>query len=258
MVTYFWLCLAALAAGMVNAIAGGGTLLTFPSLLAVVAPVPANVTSTIALLPGAIASVWGYRRQFHASRRWIALLTVPSLLGGITGALLVTQLEEGIFKALVPWLVLLAAILFLVQPAVSRLVRSKSPEVKTTDMLPRYASRRARVVVVICQFFVAVYGGYFGAGIGILMLTSLAFLDLADIHEMNALKTWLAFCINGISAVLFVIDGQVVWNYALAMAVAAIAGGYLGARLALRLPPAYVRWIVVVIGFTLAAYFFWK
>lgn len=259
MVTYFWLCLAALAAGVINAIAGGGTLLTFPSLLAVIElPVPANVTSTLALLPGSIASVWGYRRQFYASRRWIALLTVPSLLGGITGALLVTQLEESIFKALVPWLVLLAAILFLVQPAVSRLVRSKRGDTQRADSLPRKASWRTRAIVVVCQFFVAVYGGYFGAGIGILMLTSLAFLDLADIYEMNALKTWLAFCINGISAVLFVIDGQVVWDYALVMAVAAIAGGYLGARLALRLPPAYVRWIVVVIGFTLAAYFFWK
>ncbi len=130
MAIYFWLCLSALAAGMINAIAGGGTLLTFPALLAVISPVAANVTSTLALLPGSIASVWGYRREFYASRRWIALLTVPSLLGGVAGALLITQLEEGIFKALVPWLVLLAAILFLVQPAVSRLVRSRSSDEK--------------------------------------------------------------------------------------------------------------------------------
>src|SRR5207253_2799564 len=110
MAIYFWLCLSALAAGAMNAIAGGGTLLSFPALLgvAMVSPVVANVTSTLALLPGSIGSAWGYRRELNACRRWIVLLTMPSLLGGVTGALLVTQLEEAVFKALVPWLVLLA------------------------------------------------------------------------------------------------------------------------------------------------------
>ncbi len=189
---YFWLCLTALLAGALNAIAGGGTLLTFPALLTVVSPVVANVTSTLALLPGSIASAWGYRRQLVSSRRWIVLLTIPSLLGGAIGALLVTKLEEAIFTALVPWLVLLAAVLFLLQPTLSRFVRRKTKE---------YAppSQNARLVVAGCQLLVGIYGGYFGAGIGILMLTSLSFLDLSDIHEMNALKTWLAFCVNGIT-----------------------------------------------------------
>ncbi len=251
MAIYVWVCLAALAAGAMNAIAGGGTLLTFPALLAVISPVAANVTSTLALLPGSIASAWGYRQELHACRRWIILLTIPSLLGGILGALLVTQLPEGIFKALVPWLVLLAAILFLLQPYIMRALRREKPHIGPP-------TGTTRMVVVACQFLVAIYGGYFGAGIGILMLTSLAFLDLGSIHEMNALKTWLAFCINGISAILFVVDGQVVWSYALAMTVAAIIGGYVGARLALRLRPIYVRWVVIVIGFTLALYFFYE
>jgi uncharacterized membrane protein YfcA len=251
---YFWLCLSALGAGVMNALAGGGTLLTFPALVAVISPVAANVTSTLALLPGSIASAWGYRRELYASRRWILLLTVPSLLGGLAGALLITQLDEAIFKALVPWLVLLAATFFFLQPTISRLVRREI----LTHKQPQKLTWPTRALLVLAQLFVAIYGGYFGAGIGILMLTSLAFLDLASIHEMNALKTWLAFCINGISAVLFAIDGQVVWRYALAMALAAIAGGYFGARLGLRIRPLYVRWIVIVIGFGLAAYFFVK
>jgi uncharacterized protein len=254
MMIYFWLCVSALGAGVMNALAGGGTLLTFPALLAVVSPVVANVTSTVALLPGSIASAWGYRRELHACRSWIVLLTIPSLVGGICGALLVTKLPQDIFKALVPWLVLLAAIIFLLQPALIRLVRRRHGAFKRSGP-PTWLARAA---VVCCQLLVAIYGGYFGAGIGILMLTSLGFLDLADIHEMNALKTWLAFCINGISAILFVMDGEVVWAYALSMAVTAIAGGYLGARLALRLEPRYVRWIVIVIGFTLAGYFFYS
>jgi uncharacterized protein len=248
---YFWLCLSALAAGVVNALAGGGTLLTFPALLTVISPVAANVTSTLALVPASIAGAWGYRRQLHSARRWLVLLTIPSLLGGLAGALLITQLPENIFKGLVPWLVLLAAVLFLLQPAISKLFRRDSKK-----RIPPTAT--ILTLVVVGQFFVAVYGGYFGAGIGILMLSSLAFLDLADIHEMNALKSWLAFCINGISAVLFAVDGQVVWNYAFVMAIAAMAGGYLGARLALRIKPVYVRWVVIVVGFGLAAYFFWK
>jgi uncharacterized membrane protein YfcA len=251
MMIYFWLGLAALGAGAMNAIAGGGTLITFPALLTVVSPVVANVTSTLALVPGSIAGAWGYRQQLYSSRRWIVLLTIPSLLGGLTGALLITQLPENVFKVLVPWLVLLAATLFLFQPTIVRLVGPKKHVAGPPSV-------SAHVVVIISQFLVAVYGGYFGAGIGILMLTSLSFLDLADIHEMNGLKTWLAFCINGISAVIFVLDGQVVWTYALVMALAAIVGGYVGARQALRLPPIYVRWVVITIGFTLAAYFFYK
>jgi uncharacterized membrane protein YfcA len=254
MALYFWLCLSALGGGAINAIAGGGTLVTFPALLTVISPVAANVTSTLALLPGSVASAWGYRRELHSARRWILLLTIPSLLGGITGALLITKLPEAVFKILVPWLVLLAALLFLLQPAVTRLMKRHAHP--TARHGPPSGSTRAAVIV--CQFFVGVYGGYFGAGIGILMLSALSFLDLEGIHQMNALKTWLAFCINGISAVLFIIDGQIVWPFALCMAVAAIAGGYLGARWALRLPPVYVRWLVIAIGFFLAGYFFVK
>ncbi|HEV3262369.1 MAG TPA: sulfite exporter TauE/SafE family protein, partial [Gemmataceae bacterium] len=251
LVTYLWLCLAALAAGAVNAVAGGGTLLTFPALVAVMASsVRANTTSTVALVPGSLASAWGYRRELWACRRWAFVLAWPSLAGGLLGALLLTQLEEAYFKAVVPWLILLAALLFLAQPTLSKL--RQTPADRTAP------SRRTLAGVIFFQFLVAVYGGYFGAGIGILMLSSLGLMGLGDIHRMNALKTFLAVCINGISVAWFVVTDQVDWRYALVMAVAAIVGGYLGARVARRLPRNLVRWIVIAIGFGLAGYFFYQ
>jgi uncharacterized protein len=180
----------------------------------------------------------------------MGLLTVPSLLGGAVGTLLVLLLNKSVFAALIPWLILLAAVLFALQPFVGRLLRRK---VHATA--PATATLSA---IVAGQFFIAIYGGYFGAGIGILMLSSLAFLGLDSIHQANAVKTFLAMCINGTAALLFIADGKVYWPYALAMAVAAIVGGYVGARLALRMNPAAVRWVVIAIGFGLAGYYFYR
>lgn len=249
---YPGLCLAGMAAGAVNAIAGGGTLLTFPALqiLGGISPVMANGTSTVAVMPGSFASAWGYRRELRACRRWAGILTAPSLLGGAVGTLLVLLLEESVFARLIPWLILLAAVLFALQPLAGRLLRRKEH--------PKAPAAATLSAIVFGQFLIAIYGGYFGAGIGILMLSSLAFLGLDSIHQANALKTFLAMCINGTAALLFIWDGKVHWPYALAMAAAAILGGYVGARLALRLNPAVVRWIVIVIGFGLAGYYFYR
>jgi uncharacterized membrane protein YfcA len=251
--SFFSLCLSALAAGAVNAMAGGGTLLTFPTLLAVLSPlgpaeaaVVANATSTVALVPGSLAGAWGYRTEMRQVRRWVPLLIGPSLAGGAVGALLVTRLDPHYFAALVPWLILTAALLFLGQPLVARL----------TGPRPATPSAGAVAAVAAFQFLVAVYGGYFGAGIGILMLSALALMGLADVHQMNALKALLAVGINGISVVVFVVDRKVCWRYALVMAAAAIVGGYLGARTARRIPPRIVRWLIVLVGFGLAAYLF--
>src|SRR5262245_8300447 len=179
--TFLLLCLSAIAAGAVNSIAGGGTLLTFPSLLtAVSSPVVANATSTVALVPGSLASGWAYRREMEAARRWLLLLIGPSLLGGAIGALLITRLPEKYFEALIPWLLLTAATLFLLQPLVARFTgigRAKA-----------HPSRGTQFAIVFFQFLVSIYGGYFGAGIGILMLSSLSFMGINDIHQMNALK----------------------------------------------------------------------
>jgi uncharacterized membrane protein YfcA len=247
LLTYGLLCVVAFAAGAVNSVAGGGTLLTFPVLLAVVPPRVANATSTVALMPGSAAGAWGYRRELAGTRPWLLLLGGPSLLGGAAGSLLLYYLPEKVFDYLIPWLLLTAALLFLIQPALGRLVREGQAG------LPR-----APVCAAVAgfQFLVAVYGGYFGAGIGILMLTALAFTGLGDIHRMNAVKTLLAACINGVSIAVFVAGGIVHYGYGLAMAVAGILGGYAGARLGRRLPRAAVRGFVVAVGLGLAAYYF--
>lgn len=248
---YVWVCLASLAAGVINAVAGGGTLLTFPALVAALgSSVVANATSTVALVPGSLASAWGYREEFSKCRRWAALLAGPSLVGGWLGARLLTHLPERIFNTVVPWLILVAAVLFIFQPALSRMGGKSHP-----DQRPHAWSIAA---VMVFQLLVAVYGGYFGAGIGILMLSSLGLMGIGDIHQMNALKTFLAVCINGISVVVFVHDGTVNWPFALSMAVAAIIGGYVGARVARRLNRALVRWVVIVIALVLAGVFFYR
>ncbi len=248
--TYLLLCLSALLAGVLNSVAGGGTLFTFSALLTVVDPVTANATSTVALVPGSLAGAWGYRREMGDSRRWTVLLIWPSLVGGVIGSLLVTELDERYFSALVPWLLLTAALLFLAQPGVARLV----------GIGKKHSGPTAWTVagVVGFQFLVAIYGGYFGAGIGILMLSALGLMGFADIHRMNALKTLLGACINGVSVIVFVAERKVEWPYALSMTVTAIIGGYLGARVARRLDGNVVRWVVVLIGLGLAAHSFYK
>jgi uncharacterized membrane protein YfcA len=250
------LCLSALVAGAVNSLAGGGTLLTFPVLIAALAPslgrdeaaVVANATSTVALVPGSLAGAWGYRREIPAARRLLLLLAGPSVVGGIIGSLLVTRLDPKYFAELVPWLLLTAALVFLVDTVVGR--------TRSVDRLSKPPTRGATAVLILFQLGVAIYGGYFGAGIGILMISSLALMGVGDMHRMNALKTVLNACINGVSVVVFIADGKVHWPFALPMTVAAILGGYLGARLALRIEPRYVRWAVICIGFGLAALYF--
>jgi uncharacterized protein len=239
------LCAAAFFGGAVNSIAGGGTLLTFPSLLAVISPVQANATSTLALLPGSLSAGLGYREELALSRKHLVRLWPPSLVGGIIGSLLVIWLPERIFAGMVPWLLVTASTLLLVQ----------RPMLRWVGAHPHAEPSRGTVAgVVFFQLLVGIYGGYFGAGIGILMLSSLAFVGIPDIHQMNAVKTILAATMNGVTAVIFVFAGVVVWQYAIAMAAAATVGGYLGARVARRMPVGVVRAIVVAIGFTVAAY----
>src|SRR5580704_6214683 len=253
---FFWLCLTALVAGAVNSIAGGGTLITFPALLAALTPVHgaaagvlANATSTVALVPGSFAAAWGYRRQLSDARRWLVLLIAPSLVGGVIGSLLLTRLDPAYFDALVPWLILTATLLLLVDSV----RRRKSP----VEVRSQYSGRTI-VGLIGFQLVVSVCGGYFGAGIGILMLAALAMMGIGDINRMNAVKTVLTVCINGVSVVVFVSEGDVLFRYALPMAAASILGGYLGAKLALRVHPRQVRVVVIAIGFALAGYFFYQ
>lgn len=234
-------------AGLVNAIAGGGTLLTFPALVALgVPPINANATSTVALWPGALGSIWGYRAELRGARWWAAGFAVPSLLGGGTGAWLLLRTPAERFSTLVPWLVLGATFLFMVQrPVLSWFVRER---VGSADRDAALTSRRPPIAVLLYQYLVAVYGGYFGAGVGILMLAALGFMGLSNIHRMNGLKNWGGLCMNAVAAVMFSFSSLVHWPVALAMATGAVVGGYVGSRTAQRVPQELVRGAVVVIG----------
>ncbi len=242
------LCGSAVLAGIVNSVAGGGTLLTFPAFVWVLADsVKANATSTMVLFPGSLAAVWGYRRELKEQKKWIVPLLIPSLIGGFVGTWLVLQNERA-FEKLVPWLILLASALFLAQPLISRLTGIGQPH--------QQPSRGLFISIIFFQFLVALYGGYFGAGIGILMLSSLALMGIGDIHQMNALKSLLASAINVMSVLLFIANGKVDWKYAFPTIAAAIVGGFVGASVARRLDKNLVRYSVIAIGFSLATYYF--
>jgi len=268
---YVILCLAAVLAGAINAIAGGGTLLTFPVLFAALgssgaAAVVANATSTVALVPGAVAALAGYRNEIRRERRFAMMLIGPSLVGGLVGSLLLVLMPGEAFKAAVPWLILSAALLFALQPRIARWtgINARSPgdsavgEEAVTARHPASGSPALVAGAIAFQFLVAIYGGYFGAGIGILMLSALAIMGMEDIHRMNAVKVLLNLMINGISVMVFVASGKVYWPYAAAMAVSSSIGGYVAAHTARRANKTVVRSIIVVIGFALAAYYFYR
>jgi len=239
---YALILLAALGAGVINAIAGGGTLLSFPALVAIgVSPVLANATNTAALVPGSLAGMLGFRRNLAEVPRWMLLLTIPSLAGGALGAVILLHTSTKTFSRLVPFLILGATLLLASQELIARRLR------RFVESQER-ASPGWITFAFTFQFLVGIYGGYFGAGIGILMLAALGLLGMKDLHQMNGLKNLLAIGINGIAAAYFIASGAVLWRYAIAMALASIAGGFLGARLAHRLGRTFVRGAVVAIG----------
>jgi uncharacterized membrane protein YfcA len=245
--------LAALIGGVMNAIAGGGTLLTFPALIALgIPPIHANATSTVALWPGALGSMWGYRSELGGSRLWALGFALPSLLGGAVGAWLLLRTPPDRFAALVPWLVLGATALFMVQRPVMRRFassgRSRSSGLADADRDTMLTRSLPPSSILVFQFFVAVYGGYFGAGVGILMLAALGFMGLNNIHRMNGLKNWGGLCMNAVAAAMFAFSTLVSWPIALAMAAGSVAGGYIGSRTAQRVPQELVRATVVGIG----------
>jgi uncharacterized protein len=250
------LFLAAVAGGMVNSIAGGGTLLTFPALVwAGHSSLIANATNTLALAPGAFASSWGYRHEVMTVPRRYFVLLAPGLIGGIIGAYLLSQTPARTFARIVPWLVLFATILFMVQPKLQQRLRSAQNKSASAsdEATPQWLAGAA-----LYQFVVGIYGGYFGAGIGILVLAMLGMLGLSNLHQMNGLKNILAGAINLIAAIYFITADMIRWPEAIIMAVGAFVGGYGMARLAQRLGQTIVRRSVIIIGLTLSAIFFWR
>lgn len=238
--------LAAALGSAINSIAGGGTLLTFPAIVALgVNPLVANATSTVALWPGAVGSLWGYREELRGggSRAWLVRFTLPSLLGGGLGAWLLLATGNASFERIVPFLVLGATGLFLFHGPIMRWLRAGAE-----------LAERPGWGFMAAQFGVAVYGGYFGAGIGILMLAVLGVMGHVNIHRMNGLKVWGGLCINLVAAVWFALSGVVLWGLALSLAVGSVVGGYAGARVAQRVPQEAVRSAVVAIGVAAAVW----
>jgi uncharacterized membrane protein YfcA len=247
-------------AGVMNAIAGGGTLLTFPALVGLgITPIAANATSTVALWPGAVSSMWGYRGELSGARRWAIGFAAPSLIGGGIGAWLLLRTPPSRFAALVPWLVLGATAMFMAQPPIMRRIRARRATSRAISIAAGGApiaelsdaaltERFPSVPVLLGQLVLGVYGGYFGAGVGILMLAVLGFMGLTNIHRMNGRKNWGGLCMNFVAAAAFAFSSLVNWPVALAMAAGSIGGGYLGSRAAQRVPQKYIRAAVIVIG----------
>ncbi len=246
-----WLVIASFIAGVLNAMAGGGSFLSFPALLGVgVLPIQANATNTVALWPGQFTSIAAYWQDLKANLRLVLPVCSAALLGGVVGAIILLHTGQMTFLHMVPWLLLVASGLFAVSGPVSAWLRRKRVDVEGAkpNLVPLWIA-----VAVVC-----VYIGFFGAGAGFLVMTSLAVFGIQNFNQINALKVIATTCANGIAVVTFIVEKQIVWKYCLLMMIAAAVGGYLGAHYARRMNPRFMRALVVVIGLGMAAYFFWK
>jgi uncharacterized membrane protein YfcA len=236
------LFLSAFGAGILNAVAGGGTLLSFPALLSIgLDPKIANATSTMALWPGLAGSLFGYRREILQARSYIKTLAAISLVGGVVGTLLLIQTPSALFAQLVPLLILFATLLFSLQEPIVRWLR-------TWTHADQSKPRQWSIFAFFIQFLAAVYGAYFGAGNGILILSALGLLGIHDIHVANGLKIILAICLNVVAITGFAVAGLIAWGPAGLMAIGALSGGYCGAAVARRLSRKLVRGLVILIG----------
>jgi len=241
--------LAAVAGGLVNALAGGGTLITFPVLTAVgIPPVVANITNTVALCPGYIGGTFAQRKDLEGQKRRMWLLLPTGMVGGIAGGILLLYTSENLFRRLIPWLILTAVVLLAFQDRMRNWVMARM-----SDEGHRHLNEAWSIVLI---FPAAVYGGYFGAGLGVMMLAVLGLALEDSLTRLNALKQSLSFGINIAAAIFFLFSGQVVWTAALVMAAGALSGGMLGGRMAGRIKPMTLRWIVIVIGLLVAVVYF--
>lgn len=250
--TSLYLFVVALFGGALNAVAGGGSFIGVPALLSVgIAPVAANATTTLAMWPGSLSSAIAYRQEIVRARHWLMMLGAASLAGGLVGGWLLIRTTDQRFLQLLPWLMLAAAVTFTLGGRVAdRLVRGSA----SAPHAP--GASRAPVWILLFQFIIAIYGGYFGGGMGIMMLAAFSVAGMTDIHEMNGIKTLAAVAINGIALVEFIANGAIAWAPGLVMVGGAIIGGYYGAFLARRVSTGVVRAIVMVIAWTMTVYFF--
>jgi uncharacterized membrane protein YfcA len=252
MMSYLLFFLATVLAGTINALAGGGGLITFPLLMLVVTPVTADATSAIALFFAYPTAVWRTRDQLAGvlHRGWLWLLLIPSVIGGLIGAVLLSRMGNRNFIQLVPWLVLVATVIIVLRPILVR--RDESGSVHPDIRLALWP------VAIAGIFLVGLYGGYFGSGIGILMIGALSFISRGDIRHVVALKNFLTLCMRGVAVLVLVLEGDVNWNYGVPMAIGGLVGGYLGGMISHRANPTLVRSLVIAISSAASVYYFWK
>jgi uncharacterized protein len=255
---WVWLVVACFLAGVLNAVAGGGSFLSFPAILGMgVLPIQANATNTVAVWPGQVTSILAYRDDVHRNLRQAWSMALAGLIGGTAGAVVLLNTPQRTFMHLVPWLLLGAALIFAVSGPVTRfLARINLSRLEEAQAGHAHAPRR--LPLFFAATVVSFYVGYFGAGAGFLYMTVLALFGYQDIHAINALKVVSNTLGNGIAFIIFVVDGQVVWRFCLAAMIAAAIGGYSSASLARRIPQPVLRGMVVAIGLGMAAFFFWK
>jgi uncharacterized protein len=257
-----FLFLAALVGGLLNSVAGGGSFISFPALLFTgMQPIAANATNTIALWPGGVASALAYREHFTAEARRLMLpLLVTGIIGGVLGAFILLHTPQATFMRLVPWLLLVATLLFVSSGRITSWLRRRAGLDSSAANAPTNAAHNTPPLLMaaglLMELFLAAYIGYFGAGSGILTLALLALLGMESIHAMNGVKTILVCTVNGVAIITFIVARIIVWPQALLMIVGASAGGYAGAYYAQKMHPRHVRWIVIAIGFGMSAYFF--
>ncbi len=242
---------AALAAGFINAMAGGGTLLTFPVLLAIgIPPVVANVTNTVALVPGTIGGMWAQRNEFSSQYNRLLKLLPVAIIGGVGGGLLILNTSESAFRNIIPYLILLATLLLAAQVQIKNWVVSRIGQAHTEHNNP--------IFMLSLVFLAAIYGGYFGAGLGVILMAVLGLVTDDSMTRLNFLKQALAFSVNMAAAIYFAFSGKVDWMIALVMVFGSIIGGLIGGKLAGKMKPELLRWIVVAAGLIAATIFFLK
>ena len=250
--TFLGIFLVGIFAGAVNSVAGGGSLISFPTMIAFGIPaIVANATNTAGIWPGSLSSAITYSREIKPDRKLLLTLLLPSMLGGLLGAVVLVITPPALFGEIVPFLVLFATLLFASRGLLDRLLKRQAEDSGEVSML-------GRIWGFIFQLFVATYGGYFGAGIGILMLGSFSIMGMRDIHKMNGLKTLIGTMINLIAFIFFAIKGLVDWPIAAVMAVGTVLGGFGGARISKHINQKYLRWFVILVGLSVSIWLYIK
>jgi uncharacterized membrane protein YfcA len=248
----FWqialVAIAAFGAGAMNAVAGGGTFLSFPALLTVgVPPVMANASNSVALAPASLSGAWAYRKELARYKAYLIPMSIVSFIGGIGGGLLLLVTKDATFSKLIPWLLLFATVLFAFSSRISALLRR-----------PHRTKSDSSAALLAGQTVVSIYGGFFGAGMGILMIASLAMSGHDDVHEINAIKNLLSAIVYSVTVVTFIVAGAVSWPHTLIMLATATLGGFWGANAARKIPALWLRRFIITVGFGLTIFYFYK